>query len=98
MKILRFSDIFAKHIHSLFKLLFVISQTLPYVSLPKYWRELLRCASDGGHGVSIPTLVVGVEELVLGLAKINQLQFAVVEQKEVRRLYVPVTDSPLLQK
>lgn len=45
--------------------------------LPKHWGQILRGASNCGHGKSLSIFVIGVVEVVLAFSKVDELKFVV---------------------
>lgn len=65
---------------------------------PQYGREVLRGASDGGHGKGLLLLIVGVVEVILALPEVNDLHLVVTQKEQIGRLDVPMADALALQE
>ena len=69
-----------------------------HMGLPQDRREILRRASDGRHGKGLLLFIVGVIEVILALAEVDDLHFVVTQKEQVGWLDVPVADPLALQE
>lgn len=69
-----------------------------YVRFPKYRREILRRASNGGHGEGLLLIIIGVIEVIFAFAEIYEFDFVIGQQKEVGWFDVAMADAFALQE
>lgn len=66
--------------------------------LPQNRGEVLRGASNRGHGESLSVFVSWIIEIVFALTEINKLELIFLSDKDVRGLDVTVADTFALQE
>ncbi len=63
------------------------------VGFPKNWREILRSASDSGHGESLSILIGGIIEVIFTLPEINEFELTFLGNENISGFKISMADA-----